>query len=126
MWDSPLRKVFRYRDQMARPLEEHVAHWRDFEWNAGPVCVISKGLDWGVPQVWASSADEGKRVIRHAAIIAGVDLSDARHSWVVTSSRSPRIGREGRMAVVPMRDGSIPITSREGSNGYPHVVGPVR
>jgi hypothetical protein len=116
---APLRKLFRYRDQTARPLADHVDHWRDFVWQAGPVCVISKGLAWGVPQVWAKTAEEGKRVIRHAAAIAGVDLDVPEHTWIITGSRSPRYGQEGTMAVVQDRDGRFPITARDGSDGYP-------
>jgi hypothetical protein len=116
---SPLRKLFRYRDQTAAPLVDHVEHWRNFTWQAGPICVISKGLPWGTPQVWAISAEEGKRVIQHAADIAGVDLTDKAHSWVITGSTSPRIGREATMAVVPDRDGRFPITTRQGSDGWP-------
>ena len=116
---APVRKLFRYRDQSARPLGDHVDHWRNFQWRSGPVCVISKGLSWGTPQVWAVSAEEGKRVIRHAAEIAGVNLDVKEHTWVITVSSSPRIGREATMAVVQDRDGRFPITARQGSDGYP-------
>jgi hypothetical protein len=56
-----LVKRFRYRDQSGAQLEAHVAHWDSFRWEAGPVCVIHKGLEWGTPQVWAATAEEGKR-----------------------------------------------------------------
>jgi hypothetical protein len=119
MGTRPLRKEFRYRDQSYADQCAHANHWEGFEWEAGPVCVISKGLSWGVPQVWAATADEGKRVIRHAAAIAGVDLSLPRHEWVVSTTTAARIGRTGRM--VPDRPAlnSIWVTKRDGSSGPP-------
>lgn len=120
---KPLRKVFRYRDQEGRSLEEHTEHWRGFEWDAGPVCVIHKGARWGVPQVWASSATEGKRVIRHAGQIAGID-PDAEGEWVVTGSLDPRYGRTGRMLVKGLRNGAISVTKRDGPTGLPQVAIP--
>ena len=118
--ERPLRKVFRYRDQSGASLEAHTEHWRGFEWQAGPVCVIHKGAPWGVPQVWAASAAEGKRVIRHAAEIAGID-PDEVGEWVVTGSLDPRYGRTGTMLVKGLTDGSISVTKREGANGLPLV-----
>jgi hypothetical protein len=118
--ERPLRKVFRYRDQSGASLEAHTEHWRGFEWQAGPVCVIHKGAPWGVPQVWAASAAEGKRVIRHAAEIAGID-PDEVGEWVVTGSLDPRYGRTGTMLVKGLKDGAISVTKREGPNGLPQV-----
>jgi hypothetical protein len=118
--ERPLRKVFRYRDQSGASLEAHTEHWREFEWDAGPVCVIHKGAAWGVPQIWAATVDEGKRVIRHAGAIAGID-PDQDGEWIVTGSLDPRYGRTGRMLVKGLRDGAISVTKRDGPNGLPQV-----
>lgn len=122
--DRRLRKVLRYRDQNAHPLEAHVAHWSDFEWQSGPVVVIHKGGVWGVPQVWASTVEEGKRVLSHAAAIAGVDLSAPGSTWVVTRSTSPRIGVPGVMRVRRLRNGAWMISKRLGPDGLPEYVTP--
>lgn len=122
--ERPLRKVLRYRDQSGASLEAHTEHWRGFEWEAGPVCVIHKGGAWGVPQVWASSVIEGKRVIAHAAAIAGVDLNCKTCEWVVTGSLNPRYGRTGTMLVKGLANGAVSVTKRDGPNGLPQVVVP--
>jgi hypothetical protein len=114
-----LRKVFRYRDQNYAPLEDHIAHWENFTWESGPVVVVSKNLSWGTPQVWASSAEEGKRVIEHAAQVAGVDLSSPKHKWVVTHSGDPRYGRPGRMRVDTRGGNFVRVTKRPGPSGLP-------
>lgn len=119
----PLRKIFRYRDQSGAPLEAHTEHWRGFTWQAGPVCVIHKDASWGTPQVWAASAAEGKRVITHAAAIAGVDLSQGR--WVVTGTLNPRYGRSATMQVRPLVGNTISVTKRDGAGGLPDVVAPL-
>lgn len=121
--ERPLRKVLRYRDQVGATLEEHTEHWRGFEWQAGPVCVIHKGAPWGVPQVWAASAAEGKRVLRHAGLIAGVPV-DQVGQWVITGTLDPRYGRTGTMLVKGLRDGAISVTKREGPSGLPQVATP--
>lgn len=121
--ERPLRKQLRYRDQTGSSLETHTDHWRGFEWQAGPVCVIHKGAAWGVPQVWAASATEGKRVLRHAGVIAGVDV-DEEGEWVVTGTLDPRYGRTGTMLVKGLRDGAVSVTKREGSSGLPQVASP--
>jgi hypothetical protein len=118
--ERPLRKVFRYRDQSGASLEAHTEHWREFEWDAGPVCVIHKGAAWGVPQIWAASAEEGKRVIRYAGTIAGID-PDEEGQWVITGSLDPRYGRTGRMLVKGLRDGAISVTKRDGPSALPQV-----
>jgi hypothetical protein len=115
----PLRKLLRYRDQSYADQCAHAEHWEGFEWNAGPVCVISTNLSWGVPQVWAASAEEGKRVIRHAADIAGVDLSDPKHKWIVSATVDPRYGRSGRMVPARVAVNSIWVTKRPGPSGPP-------
>lgn len=122
MGERPLRKQFRYRDQSGASLEAHTEHWRGFTWEAGPVCVIHKGAAWGVPQVWAASAAEGKRVIRHAGTIAGID-PDQDGQWVVTGTLNPRYGRPGTMAVKVLRGGYLSVTKRDGPDGLPEVAG---
>jgi hypothetical protein len=119
-----LRKYFRYRDLNAHPLETHISHWEHFEWNAGPVVVISKGLAWGTPQVWAASAVEGKRVIEHAAQVAGVDLNDPKHKWIVTHADDPRYGQTGRMRVDTRHGRFVRITKRPGPSGLPTGAAP--
>ena len=122
--ERPLRKVLRYRDQTAAPLEDHLAHWESFAWDAGPVIVISKNLDWGTPQVWAASIAEGKRVLGHAAQVAGVDLTDPKHEWVVTGSNDPRYGRTGRMRLDTRGGKFMRVTSRPGPSGLPSGFSP--
>lgn len=117
---APLRKKLMYRDLSGSSLEDHTAHWRDFQWQAGPVCVIHKGAAWGVPQVWASSAGEGKRVLRHAGSIAGVE-PDEEGEWVVTGSLHPRYGRTGTMRVRVLQGGFLSVTKREGPDALPLV-----
>ena len=122
--EKPLRKRFRYLDQTFAPLADHVAHWEHFEWDAGPVIVVSKNLSWGVPKVWAATAAEGKRVIRHAAQIAGVNLQDPRHQWIVTGSGDPRYGQTGHMRVDTRGGQFVRITKRPGPDGLPTGVAP--
>jgi hypothetical protein len=121
--ERPLRKQLRYRDQTGATLEEHTEHWRNFEWEAGPVCVIHKGAPWGVPQVWAASAAEGKRVLRHAGVIAGINV-DEQGQWVVSGTLDPRYGRTGTMLVKGLKNGAVSVTKREGPNGLPQVAIP--
>jgi len=121
--ERPLRKVLRYRDQSGASLESHTDHWRGFEWEAGPVCVIHKGAAWGVPQVWAVTAAEGKRVLRHAGVIAGVDV-DSQGQWVVTGTLDPRYGRTGTMLVKGLANGAVSVTKRDGPSGLPQVATP--
>jgi hypothetical protein len=119
-----LRKIFRYRDQQAQGLESHVDHWRDFTWQAGDVIVVHKGGVWGVPKVWAASVDEGKRVIRHAAAIAGVDLEAPGSQWVVSRSGDPRYGMAGEMQIMRGRDGLWMISKRDGPSGPAQYLAP--
>lgn len=121
---KPLRKLLRYRDQTAAPLEAHVAHWADFSWLAGPVIVANKGGVWGEVQVWAANADEGKRVIRHAAAIAGVNLADPAAAWIVTGSTSARYGQTGVMRVRRLRNGAWMISKRLTPDGNPEYLVP--
>jgi hypothetical protein len=114
-----LRKYMRYRDLNGLPEAKHVEHWLGFTWDAGPAIVHSKGAPWGIVEVWAADPEEGRRVIAHAAAIAGVDLKDKGHSWVDSTSRSTRYGRTGRMAVERNQSGVPCISKRDGSNGQP-------
>lgn len=115
-----LRKRFRYRSQSGIDLAELVDHWKDFVWDAGPVCVQHSGHTWGTPQVWAATAEEGKRVIQHAGREAGVD-PDQVGKWTIGGSSNPRFGMPGRMRVNTAK-GFYWITERLGSNGKSIVV----
>lgn len=117
-----LRKRFRYRSMSGLGLGEIIDHWANFTWDAGPVCVQHSGASWGTPQVWASSIDEGKRVIRHAAGESGID-PDQVGQWTVSGSSSPRIGVSGTMRV-RINKGTYCITARDGSENRP-IVGTV-
>ena len=121
---SRLRKRFRYRSVSGVGLSGVIDHWKDFVWDAGPVCVQHAGSSWGTPQCWASSVDEGKRVIRHAAGEAGID-PDQDGRWVISGSDSPRVGVPGTMRV-NRAGGYYWITARDGSEGRPLVgkIGP--
>ena len=117
--DSPLRlrKRTRYRSKSSRDSKQLQSYFATFKWDAGPVCVKHKGAFWGYPQVWASSVDEGKRVLRHIAGEAGLD-PDQVGRWEVSGSRNPRIGMSGRMGV--RRIEGIPwVSRRDGSNMLP-------
>jgi hypothetical protein len=113
----PLMKILRYRDQTFQALEAHAAHWHHFEWEAGGVVVTHEGLSWGKPRVWAATAAEGKRVLGHAAQVAGVDLTDSNGKWVVHYSDSIRLGQPGRMAVRRLRNGALMVSKRNGADG---------
>ena len=116
---SRLRKRLRYRSMSGLGLGDVIDHWANFTWTAGPVCVIHSGASWGTPQVWASSIDEGKRVIRHAAGESGID-PDQVGQWTVSGSSSPRVGVPGTMRV-NQTGGFYWITARDGSEGRPIV-----
>ena len=116
---SRLRKRLRYRSLSGLGLGEVIDHWANFTWTAGPVCVIHSGASWGTPQVWASSVDEGKRVIRHAAGESGLD-PDQVGQWTVSGSSSARVGVSGTMRV-NQTGGFYWITARDGSEGRPIV-----
>lgn len=119
---TPLRKTLRYRSEGSQDLSKIVDHWKDFVWESGPVCVINKGLWWGVPQVWAASEAEGKRVIEHAAVEAGISLE--KSEWVISGSKDARYGQNGTMRVRIFRNASFMwygITNRDGSDARPLV-----
>jgi hypothetical protein len=116
---SCLRKRFRYRSLSGLGLGDVVDHWKDFTFESGPVIVSHKGFSWGTPQVWAATADEGKRVIQHAAREAGFD-ADQVGQWGISSSTSARYGVSAQMSV-DIRKGFYWITARDGSNERPIV-----
>lgn len=119
--DKRLRKALRYRDQSGKTLEEHRDHWAAFEWDSGPWKVQSTGLTWGRPEVWASSEAEGKRVLAHAASIAGVDLSSPDHKWNVSEVTNTRYGPVMRMRTHRDVNGRLWVSTRDDSNGLPFV-----
>ncbi len=114
-----LRKRFRYRSQSGVGLDGLVDHWKDFTWRAGAVCVQHKGASWGTPQCWASSSDEGKRVILHAGGEAGIDPNKVGE-WIVSGSNNPRYGVPGTMRV-NTKGGYYWITERLDSDARPLV-----
>ena len=117
--ERPLRKLFRYRSQSTRDLGQLTDYWKSFTFRSGAVCVYHKGSAVGTPQVWASSADEGQRVIRHAFGETGVD-PDQVGQWGVSGSDNPRFGVSGSMKVKQL-DRAVSVTSRKGSDGLPLV-----
>ena len=116
---SRLRKRFRYRSTSQWTTNELVDHWKDFTFTSGPVIVSHLGASWGSPQVWAATADEGKRVIRHAAGEAGID-PDQVGRWQVGGSSSSRLGVSDTMRV-DTTGGFYWITARDGSDNRPDV-----
>lgn len=115
--ERPLRKLLRYRSQSSRDLGQLTDYWKSFTWRTGPVCVFHKGSPVGTPQVWATSADEGKRVLRHAFGEAGVD-PDQTGEWGISGSDNPRYGVSLTVRVASI-DGGHWVTSREGPDGMP-------
>lgn len=121
--EKRLRKTLNYRDQMASDLAAHAAHWENFVWQAGPAIVSHEGAAWGRVTVWALDADEGKRVIRHAATISGVN-PDAEGEWVVAATSNPRYGRTGtmRLGTYSSSKGTVLRISKRGTpDGLPIV-----
>ena len=118
--DGRLRKRFRYRSKSGIELGGVVDHWKDFTFAAGPVCVKHSGSALGSPQVWAVSADEGKRVIFHAGAEAGIDPYQTGQ-WTVGGSDNPRYGMPGTMRV-NTKGGYYWITARLEPDNRPEVV----
>lgn len=116
-----LRKVLRYRDQDGGTVEQHAAHWRGFRFQAGPVIVAAVG-PWGTVQVWASSEGEGRRVIRHAAAVAGFNPdTDPDAEWIVSRCDDPRYGRVCTVEVLDTADG-LAVSKRPGPSGPPEWI----
>ncbi len=114
-----IRKLLRYRSKSGAELGAITDYWRGFTWTAGPVSVQHTDAWWGTPQVWAVSADEGKRVLRHVAGEAGID-PDQVGRWVISGSRNPRYG-----VSLPVRfaqlDGGPWVTQRDVASGPPLI-----
>ena len=100
-------------------LDALIDYWKDFQFDAGPDTVKHRGASWGTITVWAASADEGKRVIRHAAGEALID-ADQVGRWEVSGSSSSRLGMPGKMKV-NQAGGFYWITARDDPNGRPLV-----
>jgi hypothetical protein len=116
---SRLIKRFRYRSVSGLGLDGVIDHWKNFQYNAGPVIVQHRGATWGSVKCWAASADEGKRVIRHAAGEAGID-ADKTGRWEISGSTSARLGMPGTMKV-NTSGGYFWITARDGATERPLV-----
>jgi hypothetical protein len=114
-----LRKLFRYRTKSARDLGQLSAYWESFTWTSGPVIVFHKGAWWGTPKVWASTEEEGQRVLRFAAAEAGLD-PDQVGEWGVSSSRSARYGMPGTMRIKQFK-GFPWVAKRDGSE-WPNML----
>lgn len=113
-------KRLTYRDMANAPLEAHAEHWRTFTFEGGPWKVEAIG-PFGRPQVWASSEAEGKRVLRHAAAIAGWDLDGPDVQIVADRIEDSRLGKGGTYRVAVKR-GLLLVSKREGSSGAPESV----
>lgn len=113
-----LRKRLTYRAAGNVDLVAHALHWQGFTWQAGSTIVRCYG-PFGSMQVWASSEAEGRRVIRHAANIAGWDLTTGEGvEWDIREASGNRNGRPGTMRTKETSLG-VEVTSREGPNGTP-------
>jgi hypothetical protein len=116
-----LRKDFGYRDQSGSPLEVHAAHWANFTWQSGPWIVFSRGLPWGKPQVWAASQEEGERVLRHAALVAGVDLDAPGHRFDARRTESLRHRHVLTMRTRTDAGGRVWVSTRDDADGPSEV-----
>jgi len=114
-----IKKRFVYFDQSGSPLEDHVSHWAGFVWQAGPAIVSCHGTSLGKPQVWAADEAEGRRVIEHAAAIAGVDLTNG--NWFTSTPKDSRYGSLGTMRVARFTNGNYTVTKRPGPSGNPEA-----
>ena len=114
-----LRKQFRYRSKSSLDLAQRSAYWENFQWQSGDFVVRHEGAWWGNPQVWASSEEEGKRVIRFAAGEAGLD-PDQVGEWKVSRSSSPRYGMSGTMKIQLYK--GFPWISSRGGASYPNTL----
>ena len=114
-----LRKLFRYRTKSTRDLGQLSAYWKSFTWTSGPVIVSHKGAWWGTPQVWASTEEEGRRVIRFAAAEAGID-PDQVGQWAVSSSRAPRYGMPGTMRIKEFE--GFPWVAKRDGPAWPNML----
>lgn len=115
---GPRLKRLTYRDQGSATLEEHAAHWEGFTFTSGPVRVVLSGR-WGQPQVWASTEAEGKRVLLHAAAIAGYDpTTDPTAQWEIADGSARGVAAGLIYGVRQLRWGPA-ISKRDGPTGAP-------
>ena len=114
-----LRKQFRYRSKSSLDIAQRSAYWEHFQWQSGDFVVRHEGAWWGNPQVWASSEEEGKRVIRFAAGEAGLD-PDQVGEWKISRSSSPRYGMSGTMKIQLYK--GFPWISSRGGASYPNTL----
>ena len=120
MANRAVRKRLSYRDLTDTPQAAHVEHWRGFRWTTGSVIVAAVGV-WGTVQVWATSAAEGQRVIRHAGAIGGWNPDDPEQGeWIITRARSDRYGRVAEVGV-KVRSGIARVSKRDGPSGAPEL-----
>ena len=117
--NSRLVKRFRYRSNTPGDVRQLAAHWAGFSWNTGPVIVKHTGSALGSPQVWASSVNEGQRVIQHAGREAGVDPNQTG-KWTTGGVDSPRYGVQCTV-VLKQVDGCWSATARQGPEGWPEA-----
>ena len=110
-----IRKLLRYRSKSGAELGSITDYWRGFTWTTGPVIVTHADAWWGQPKCWAVSADEGKRVLRHAAGEAGLD-PDQVGRWIISGSRDPRYGVSLPVKFADL-DGGPWVTQRDGPSG---------
>ncbi len=110
-----IRKLLRYRSKSGAELGSITDYWRGFTWTTGPVIVTHADAWWGQPKCWAVSADEGKRVLRHAAGEAGID-PDQVGRWIISGSRDPRYGVSLPVKFADL-DGGPWVTQRDGPSG---------
>ena len=125
MAESYARRIKRltYRVDESTDLVALSAHWRGFSFDAGSV-VCCWGGDWGEVQVWASTVEEGIRVISHAAASPGSVVPAPPHPSGVLNvyqAKQGRNGKAGRFEVATVADCPF-VTSRRGSSGPPLVV----
>lgn len=112
------QKRLGYRDQGDASQDQHREHWEGFTFTGGPWRVILSGK-WGKPQVWASSAAEGKRVLLHAAEISGYNPStDPEARWEVVEVQNWR-GTPGKTFGVRQTVWGAQVSKRPGPEGFP-------
>jgi hypothetical protein len=104
-----------YRAQVPVTQPGQAGHWEGFTFTGGPWQVIYRG-PWGSWQVWASSSQEGRRVIEHACAAAGVNPEDPGGQWSYNLSSSPRHQRIATYRTAK-KYGLPVVTVREGPGG---------
>jgi hypothetical protein len=115
----PLIKKLTYRDVLGRSQAEHAAHWAGFQWQAGSVVCSCVG-PWGEVQCWASSEQEGRRVLSHALIFGGWDLDSIGVEWLFAVASGERNGRSATMRTKATPLG-VEVTRRVGPSGFPTI-----